>query len=46
LVAEIIENGEGPSTFGEIADFASPMEFVRHDYLGFRMVMSLCPILC
>lgn len=45
-VAGIIENGEGPMTFGDIADVSSPMELIRHDYRGFRMVMSLCPIRC
>ncbi len=43
-VAGIIETGEGPMTFGDVADVASPMELIRHDYRGFRMVLALCPI--
>lgn len=43
-VAGIIENGEAPMTFGDLTDVASPMDLIRHDYRGFRMVLSLCPI--
>lgn len=45
-VAGTIENGEGPHTFGDMADVASPMELIRNDYRGFRMVLALCPIRC
>lgn len=45
-VAGTIENGEGPNTFGDMADVASPMELIRNDYRGFRMVLALCPIRC
>ena len=45
-VAGVIETGEGPMTFGDLADVASPMELIRHDYRGFRMVVALCPIRC
>jgi hypothetical protein len=45
-VAGTIENGDGPRTFGDIADVASPMELIRNDYRGFRMVLALCPIRC
>jgi hypothetical protein len=45
-VAGVIETGEGPMTFGDIADVSSPMELIRNDYRGFRMVLALCPIRC
>ncbi len=43
-VAGTIEKGEGPTTFGDVADVSSPMELIRNDYRGFRMVLALCPI--
>ncbi len=45
-VAGIIEKGEAPMTFGDVADVSSPMELIRNDYRGFRMVLALCPIRC
>lgn len=45
-VTDTIENGEGPMTFGDVADVSSPMELIRDNYRGFRMVMTLCPIRC
>ncbi len=45
-VAGTIEKGEGPMLFGDLADVCSPMELIRNDYRGFRMVMALCPIRC
>lgn len=43
-VAAIIEDGDGPLTFGNVSDVSSPMELIRNDYRGFRMVSALCPI--
>jgi hypothetical protein len=43
-VAGIIEDGDGPTTFGDVALVASPMALIRNDYRGFRMVSALCPI--
>jgi len=45
-VTSTIENGQGPSTFGDMADVASPMELIRNDYRGFRLASALCPIRC
>ena len=45
-VAGTIESGDGPMTFGDVDEVASPMVLIPNDYRGFRMVMALCPIRC
>lgn len=45
-VAGTIEDGQGPNTFGDIADVSSPMELIRNQYRGFHMVSAICPIRC
>lgn len=45
-MAGILEDGAGPMTFGNVSAVGSPMELIRNDYRGFRMVSALCPIRC